>query len=70
MPVSGVIARAMVAAVIVLATPVGGSAQPTLKIFDAHLHYNQIRAVFPKFLCGHEISLTPSKAPRKQALLG
>jgi hypothetical protein len=46
MPVSGVIARAMVAAVIVLATPVGGSAQPTLKIFDAHLHYNQIRAGF------------------------
>jgi len=41
MPVSGVIARAMAAAVIVLATTVGGSAQPTLKIFDAHLHYNQ-----------------------------
>ena len=41
MPVSGVIARAIAAAVIVLATPVGGSAQPTLKIFDAHLHYNQ-----------------------------
>jgi hypothetical protein len=46
MPVSGVIARAIAAAVIVLATPVGGSAQPTLKIFDAHLHYNQIRAGF------------------------
>ena len=41
MPVSGVIARAIAAAVIVLATPVEGSAQPTLKIFDAHLHYNQ-----------------------------
>ena len=41
MPVSGVIARAIAAAVMVLATPVGGSAQSTLKIFDAHLHYNQ-----------------------------
>jgi len=41
MPASGIIARAIAAAVIVLATPVGGSAQPTLKIFDAHLHYNQ-----------------------------
>ena len=41
MPVSSVIARAIAAAVIVLATPVGGTAQPTLKIFDAHLHYNQ-----------------------------
>ena len=41
MPVSGIVARAIAAAVIVLATPVAGSAQPTLKIFDAHLHYNQ-----------------------------
>ena len=41
MPVSGVIARAIAAAVIVLAMPVAGSAQPSLKIFDAHLHYNQ-----------------------------
>ncbi|TMK16766.1 MAG: amidohydrolase [Alphaproteobacteria bacterium] len=41
MPASGTIARAIAAAVIVLAAPVGGSAQPTLKIFDAHLHYNQ-----------------------------
>jgi hypothetical protein len=41
MPASAILARAMAAAVIVLATPVGGSAQPTLKIFDAHLHYNQ-----------------------------
>jgi hypothetical protein len=46
MPASGIVARAIAAAVIVLATPVEGSAQPTLKIFDAHLHYNQIRAGF------------------------
>jgi hypothetical protein len=38
---SAIIARAIAAAVIVLATPIGGSAQPSLKIFDAHLHYNQ-----------------------------
>ena len=41
MPTSAIIARAIAAAVIVVATPVGGSAQPSLKIFDAHLHYNQ-----------------------------
>jgi hypothetical protein len=45
MPVSGVIARAVAAAVIVLAAPVGGSAQPTLKIFDAHLHYIRFEPV-------------------------
>ena len=41
MPASGIIARAIAAAIIVFAAPVGGSAQPTLKVFDAHLHYNQ-----------------------------
>src|SRR6266699_5825413 len=41
MPASGIIARAIAAAIIVVAATVGGSAQPTLKIFDAHLHYNQ-----------------------------
>jgi hypothetical protein len=46
MPVAAIVARAIAAAVIVFAAPVGGSAQPTLKIFDAHLHYNQIRAGF------------------------
>jgi hypothetical protein len=40
MPASGIVARAIAAAIIV-AAPVVGSAQPTLKIFDAHLHYNQ-----------------------------
>jgi len=40
MPASGIVARAIAAAIIVTA-PVAGSAQPTLKIFDAHLHYNQ-----------------------------
>jgi hypothetical protein len=41
MPASAIIARAISAAIIVVAAPVAGSAQPTLKIFDAHLHYNQ-----------------------------
>src|SRR5215510_13350583 len=41
MPASAIIARAIAAAIIVAAAPVAGSAQPTLKIFDAHLHYNQ-----------------------------
>ena len=41
MPASAIIARAIAAAIIVVAAPVAGSAQPTLKIFDAHLHYNQ-----------------------------
>jgi hypothetical protein len=40
MPAS-IIARAIAAAIIVVAAPAAGSAQPTLKIFDAHLHYNQ-----------------------------
>ena len=39
MPVAAIVARAIAAAVIVFAAPVGGSAQPTLKIFDGH--YNQ-----------------------------
>jgi hypothetical protein len=41
MPASAIIARAIAAAIIVVAAPVAGRAQPTLKIFDAHLHYNQ-----------------------------
>ena len=41
MPVAAIVARAIAAAVIVFAAPVGGSAQQALKIFDAHLHYNQ-----------------------------
>src|SRR5262249_58928086 len=41
LPVAAIAPRATAAAVIVFAAPVGGSAQPTLKIFDAHLHYNQ-----------------------------
>ena len=41
MPASAIVARAIAAAIIVVAAPVAGSAQPTLKIFDAHLHYNQ-----------------------------
>jgi len=41
MPASGVIARALVAAVLVATVPCTGTAQPTLRIFDAHLHYNQ-----------------------------
>jgi hypothetical protein len=41
MPASGVIARALVAAVLVATVPCTGTAQPTLRVFDAHLHYNQ-----------------------------
>src|SRR5262249_60077370 len=41
MPASAIIPRAIAAAIIVVAAPVAGRAQPTLKIFDAHLHYNQ-----------------------------
>jgi hypothetical protein len=41
MPASAIIARAIAAAIIVVAAPIAGRAQPTLKIFDAHLHYNQ-----------------------------
>src|SRR5262245_34290260 len=41
MPASAIVARAIAAAIIVAAAPVAGRAQPTLKIFDAHLHYNQ-----------------------------
>jgi hypothetical protein len=40
------IARATAAAVIAVTIPVAGGAQQTLKIFDSHLHYNQIRAGF------------------------
>jgi len=41
MPASAIVARVIAAAIIVVAAPIAGSAQPTLKIFDAHLHYNQ-----------------------------
>jgi len=41
MPASGIVARAIAAAAIVVATPLTVGAQQTLKIFDAHLHYNQ-----------------------------
>jgi Amidohydrolase len=37
----GVIPRAIVAAVVIATIPVAALAQQTLKIFDAHLHYNQ-----------------------------
>jgi hypothetical protein len=37
----GVILRAIVAAVVIATLPVAAVAQQTLKIFDAHLHYNQ-----------------------------
>jgi hypothetical protein len=37
----GVIPRAIVAAVTIATMPVAALAQQTLKIFDAHLHYNQ-----------------------------
>jgi hypothetical protein len=39
MPPAGFIAR--IVAVAVLAAPMPAGAQPVLKIFDAHLHYNQ-----------------------------
>src|SRR3989454_4449449 len=38
---SAVITRVIVAALIIVAIPVAGIAQQTLKIFDAHLHYNE-----------------------------
>jgi hypothetical protein len=41
MPAFGIVARAIAAAAIVVATPLTVGAQQTLKIFDAHLHYNQ-----------------------------
>jgi hypothetical protein len=41
------IARATAAAVIAVTIPVAGGAQQTLKIFDAHLHYNQDCGNFP-----------------------
>jgi hypothetical protein len=44
---SGLIPRVIIAAVVIAAMPVAAVAQQTLKIFDAHLHYNQIYASFP-----------------------
>jgi Amidohydrolase len=41
MPTTSVIARIIAVAVAALSLPAGVGAQPTLKIFDAHLHYNQ-----------------------------
>jgi hypothetical protein len=38
---SDIIVRAVVAALIMMIMPVAGIAQQRLKIFDAHLHYNQ-----------------------------
>jgi hypothetical protein len=38
---SGLIPRVIIAAVVIAAMPVAAVAQQTLKIFDAHLHYNQ-----------------------------
>ncbi|OLB79404.1 MAG: amidohydrolase [Alphaproteobacteria bacterium 13_2_20CM_2_64_7] len=38
---SAVITRVIVAALIIVAIPVAGIAQQPVKIFDAHLHYNQ-----------------------------
>ena len=40
MPMSPIL-RAAATAFLALLAPVGAGAQPTLKIFDAHLHYNQ-----------------------------
>ena len=39
---SGIVVRAVVAALIMMIMPVAGIAQQRLKIFDAHLHYNQL----------------------------
>jgi hypothetical protein len=39
MPVAGFVAH--IFAIAVLFAPIGAGAQPALKIFDAHLHYNQ-----------------------------
>ena len=41
MPGSDAIARVIAVVMLVVAIPVAAAAQPTLKIFDAHLHYNQ-----------------------------
>jgi hypothetical protein len=41
MPGSDAIARVIAVVTLVVAIPIAACAQPTLKIFDAHLHYNQ-----------------------------
>ena len=41
MPESGFVARTIAAAVLAWAVPAAAGAEPVLKIFDAHLHYNQ-----------------------------
>jgi hypothetical protein len=41
MPGSDAIARVIAVVTLVVAVPIAACAQPTLKIFDAHLHYNQ-----------------------------
>jgi Amidohydrolase len=41
MPASQHVARLVAVTLIAAAAPLGAAAQPTLKIFDAHLHYNQ-----------------------------
>jgi len=41
MPASGLVARVVAAGIAVMAVPVAAVAQQSLKIFDAHLHYNQ-----------------------------
>jgi len=69
MPALSIIARAMAALAIVLATPVGGSAQPTLKIFDAHLHYNQIRAGFVSSCADTRYHRPIRRPPENKALL-
>jgi len=41
MPASGLVACVVAAGIAVMAVPVAAVAQQSLKIFDAHLHYNQ-----------------------------
>jgi hypothetical protein len=41
MPASAILARTIAAAVLAVIVPAAAGAQSTLKIFDAHLHYNQ-----------------------------
>jgi len=41
MPASAILARTIAAAILAVIVPAAAGAQSTLKIFDAHLHYNQ-----------------------------
>jgi hypothetical protein len=72
MPASGVIARTIAAVVIVAALPIAGVAQQTLKIFDAHLHYNQepnpyypLERVFDVFRRNNVAGILANSRPNK-----